>query len=109
MATPKIYAGNYGHTHTITLVDEDDAALDISGATTKQIVFKDPSGNETSVTAEYVTDGTDGKITYTVTSADEIDDEAGVWTKWALVISTSAVYRYASTPESYRVFSPGQE
>jgi hypothetical protein len=62
---PKV--GDYGFEIRMTLVDEDGTAVDISSATTRQILIEDPSGTVTTKTASFVTDGTDGLISWTVT------------------------------------------
>ena len=102
-----IYAGQWGHTHTITVQDEDGVVVDLSTTATKVIVFKDPSGNEEEKTAAFVTDGSDGKLQYEVTDEDTVDDEAGNWLRWAKV--TFADGEYVSTPERYRVWTPGTQ
>ena len=61
---------------TITIQD-DTTVVNISSATTRQIKFKKPSGTVVTKTASFVTDGTDGKLSY-VTIADDLD-EAGKW------------------------------
>ena len=68
-----------GDTQTIqlTLVDENSQAVDISSATKKQIKLCGPSGTVTAYDAEFVTDGTDGKIKYTCSVA--VLSESGRW------------------------------
>jgi hypothetical protein len=75
MSTPKV--GDYGTVFEITLQDQDGAAADVSGATTKQIIFRKPGGTVVTKAADFVTDGTDGKIDYTAASGDL--DTAGDW------------------------------
>ena len=47
-----------------TVLDVDGDALDISGATTKKLIFKKPNGVVVSKDADYVSDGADGKLQY---------------------------------------------
>lgn len=56
---------------------DGETAIDVSGATTKQIKFEDAEGTVTTQTAAFLTDGTDGVITYT-TVADDLS-VAGKW------------------------------
>lgn len=53
-----------------TVLDTDGDALDISGATTKKLVFKKPNGVVITKDAEYVTDGADGKLQYASITGD---------------------------------------
>ena len=78
MTLTNIVNGDYGQVITLTVLDTDtDTAEDISGFTTLQMVFRDPSYNETTVTAAFDSDGTDGKIKYTI--AESLIDEVGWW------------------------------
>lgn len=78
MSLDNIIKDDYGQTIELTFIDVDtNAAADISGySTTKQMIFTAPDGTETTKTATFKTDGTDGIIEYTVESAF-IDDEGG--------------------------------
>jgi len=67
---------------------------DVSSASTKQIILKDPSGNKETKTAQYFTDGTDGIIYYD-TEAGDID-EAGEWYYQGYIVKGSAIFY---TPE----------
>ena len=102
-----IYAGNWGHTHTITVTDEDGDIVDVSGATTKEIVFQRRGGSEITKEATFVTDGTDGQLRYTVESGEEetVDRVAGSWSRWAHVVFADG--EYTSTPERYPVQAAG--
>lgn len=51
-------------------VKEAGSALDLSGATTKQIKIQKPDGTILTKTAAFTTDGTDGQIQYTTISGD---------------------------------------
>lgn len=99
-----IFAGNWGHHHTITVTDEDGAVVDISAATAKQMFFKGPSGTVITKTASFLTDGTDGKIRYTVTDGDTVDAVKGTWKIEGKV--TFGDGSYASTIDDYEVKEP---
>ncbi len=76
MAANEIHFGDIGTVFKVTIKD-DSTVVDISTASTKQIVLKKPSGEKLTKTANFLTDGSDGIITYTTISGDL--DEAGMW------------------------------
>lgn len=61
----------------ITIVDDNGDAVDISGATTKNIKFLKPDETAVTKTADFTTDGSDGKIQYETVDQDLIP--AGLW------------------------------
>ena len=73
----EIHYGDVGTTFILTITDQDGSAVDVSGASTKQIKFEKPSGADVTQTADFTSDGTDGKIEYT-TVADDLN-ETGFW------------------------------
>ena len=91
MSLDNIIVGNYGQAVVLTINDTDtDSAADVSAYTTSQHVeIKDPSGNTATKTASFVSDGSDGQVTYTLVENDI--DEAGLWHVRAKVVSGSAV------------------
>ena len=90
MSWDKIVAGDYGQLCKLTITDPDTgAAADVSGyTTTQEMIFYDPDGNSTAVTAAFDSNGSDGLIKYTL--ADGIIDEGGTWGVRAVVASGSA-------------------
>lgn len=72
-----IHKGDIGTTFILTIMD-GTAVVDISAASTMQIIFKDPSSSVTVHTASHTTDGTDGKMEYQ-TSASSILASTGDW------------------------------
>jgi len=76
-----------GYAITVTINDENESAVDVSGASTLTMRLQDPSGNNTDKTAVNNTDGTDGKIKYVTVSGDL--DEAGRWQVQCNVIDAS--------------------
>lgn len=79
MSLDKIQAGDYGAEIQLTILDIDTgSAADLSSYTTAQeMIFEDPDGVETTKTAAFATDGSDGVVAYTVQDGDI--DQAGVW------------------------------
>src|SRR5262245_11437067 len=75
-----------------TFLDED-GVVDISAASTKDIVLTDPSGNGTTKTLSFVTDGTDGKGKYSVQAGDL--DEFGNWQVQGHLVIAGRTYRTA--------------
>lgn len=61
----------------VTIKDQDDIVVDVSGATTKELIFKKPDDSIVTKTASFYTDGTDGVIQY-VTESNFLDT-AGIW------------------------------
>jgi len=66
----EIHQGDIGTVIEVTIVDNAGDAIDISSATTKQIVFRLPNGTNLTKTAAFSSDGKDGKIRYTTVSGD---------------------------------------
>ena len=99
MSKEEIHLGDIGTVFTITL-KEDDTAVNISTATTKQIIFLDPSQSATAKTAEFTDDGSNGKIYYT-TIANDLD-EAGIWQIQAKVIMPTGTWW--SNTEEFKVY-----
>jgi hypothetical protein len=69
MATEVIQQDGIGTIFRLT-VKEDNSAVDISTATTKQIIFQRPDGEKLTKTATFTNTGTNGKIEYATVSGD---------------------------------------
>ena len=67
-----------------TVLDTLGVALDISGATTKKLVFKKPNGVVITKDADYTTDGSDGKLQYSSTTGDLLP--YGTWSVQAYIV-----------------------
>lgn len=85
----------------LTCRDSDEAIVDISGATELSITFKKPDGTSITRIGSLLTDGTDGKLTYTFAS-DDLDVE-GVWQVQAHVTAAtweahSDIYEFTVDP-----------
>ena len=91
MAANEIHVNDIGTVFEVTLLDEGSSPqiVDLSTATVKELIFKDPAGTSTTQTAAFTTDGTDGKIQYTTLTGDL--DTAGLWYLQAhIVIGTAS-------------------
>jgi len=95
----EIHLNDIGTRFEVTILNEG-AAYDISGASTKQILFKKSNGNTFAKDADFVTDGTDGKIDYF--SVDGDLDLVGVWCIQAKVIIGAGTWK--SDIEEFEVF-----
>ncbi len=76
----EIHVGDIGTSFEATIKDETGAIVSLVGAVTLQMIFTKPPGstpNKVVKTALLVTDGTDGKIKYTVV-ADDLNRK-GTW------------------------------
>jgi hypothetical protein len=74
----EIHTGDIGTRFLFTIQDCDSAsAVDVSSASSIEIVFKKASGTSLVVTGAFLTDGTDGKVYYDTASGDI--DSVGYW------------------------------
>lgn len=75
----EIHVGDTGVALRFTVVDETDTAIDLSGATTKDVLLKPPNGGALKTFAgAFVDDGTDGELEYVTALAADLD-VAGTW------------------------------
>lgn len=94
-----VHLGDIGTVIDLTIKDEG-VVVSLVGATTLQMLLHAPSGVIKTVTAELVTDGTDGRIRY-VTEAADID-EANTWRVQAYVVTPT--WTGHSSKERFTVF-----
>ena len=73
-----------------TIRDQNGSTVDLTGATLKEILFKRVGGPTTSETAGFITDGSDGGITFT--TAQTTFNAAGDWRIQAKVEMNSKLY-----------------
>ncbi len=94
--TQELHVGDSGTTLRVT-VEEDGAAVDVSGATAA-IILKDPSGNTAATAASFTDDGSDGQIEMVTTT--ETLTEAGKWWIQAKITTDNGEW-YSDTEEFY--------
>lgn len=75
----EVHVGDIGTDFDATFLSQCDprTILDISAATTKEMIFKKPDGTKLTKAGTFVTDGSDGILRYTTISGDL--DQAGWW------------------------------
>ena len=83
MASAEVHKSDIGTLFKVT-VQDGTTAVDVSTATTKQLLFKKPDGTVLTKTAGFFTDGTEGIITYSSISGDL--NLIGLWTIQAFII-----------------------
>lgn len=90
-----IHKDDYGWTGKIRVV-QDAVAQNISTYTTRQFIFRKPSGAIATKTATFATDGADGVLQYAVESG--LVDEVGGWqvqariSKSGVVLTSAPIY-----------------
>jgi len=99
MSLSEMHVGDWGTVLTLTIKNQSDAIVDISTATAKSIIFKRPDGSTFTKAAAFVTDGSDGKITYTLADGDL--DQPGFWGYKGEV--TTSAYHYETSAASFDV------
>ena len=72
-----VHVGDIGTELEILFEDQDGAAINISGATTKEIILVTPRGDQLTRAGTFTTNGTDGLLKYTTIKNDII--VAGEW------------------------------
>ena len=95
----EIHLNDIGTVFEVVIVDAG-AAVDISGATTLELIFTPPTKPKKVKVAALVSDGRDGKIEY-VTVANDLD-ETGTWKIQAHVVLSNGAWR--SEIGSFNVF-----
>lgn len=102
MSLDYIQVGQKGLSFRATIKDASGTVVDISTATTKQLIFrKSNASSNTTVTAEFVTDGTDGQMEY-VTSATSFLSVGGIWRVQGYVV-LSAGDEFKTNIHTFRV------
>lgn len=92
-----IHVSDAGTLLTFTVVDEDSVVVDVSSATTKTLTLRKPTGATLSKTLSFLTDGTDGKLTYATTKSGTPAvydiDTAGIWTAQLYLVLATGEWR----------------
>lgn len=91
----EIHVGDVGTVFEVTIQD-DGVAVNISTATTKEIIFRKPDKTKVTKAANFSSNGTDGKIRYTTVANDL--DQAGLWSLQAHIVLPSGDWK-SSTSE----------
>lgn len=86
-----IHEGDIGTVFRGTITDQDAAIVDVSGATTQEMIFEKPDGSFITKTTVFMTNGTDGIIQYTTIAADL--DLFGPWRVQTHVILPSGEWK----------------
>lgn len=80
----KVYINDIGTSFRAT-IKEDDVAVPINDATTKEFVFQPPDGISITKTASFYTDGSDGIIQYLTVDGDM--NVSGLWKLQARIVT----------------------
>lgn len=101
MSAGEIHVGDIGTVFEVTIMD-GATAVNISGATTKELIFQLPDKTtKLTKTAVFKTDGVDGKLKYTTVAGDL--SVAGSWQLQAYIVLTTGGWRSDIGP--FTVFS----
>jgi hypothetical protein len=95
MPAKYIQAGAVGMAITLTVRDQDEAIVDLTTATTAQIILRPPQGFALTKTATVVSPATDGKVRY-VTEAGVLG-APGKWKAQAFVALSGGAEYYSTT------------
>jgi len=87
----EIHKGDIGTIFLLTLRDGGTAVNVASASSTKNIIFKKPSGEVITKGAAFNSDGSDGKIKYTTVLGDL--NEVGYWEMQAEVVITAGTFK----------------
>lgn len=90
MASGEVHQGDIGTTFKVTIKD-GDTIVDISGATTKNIIFSKPDDTTLTVNGSFTTDGTDGVIQYNTVAGDL--NITGLWKIQAYIVTGSGNWK----------------
>ena len=99
MSANEVHIGDIGTIFELTVMD-GASVVDVSTATTKEIVFRKPDGSTATKTAAFTTNGSDGKIRYTTVALDL--SVAGDWAVQAHVVLPTGEWR--SDLSTFRVY-----
>src|SRR5687767_13585106 len=100
MPINEVHLNDFGTIFQFEIKDEDDAVVDVSTATTREIVFKKLTGDILSKTASLVNAGTDGLVKYVIASGDI--DTVGQWRVQGRVILSGK--QFSSDIHTFKVF-----
>ncbi len=103
MSTQFLQEDAIGATIEVTIL-EDGAAVDVSTVTTKQLIFRKPSGTVVTKAAAFSSNGVDGKLKY-VTESGFLDERSGSqnWKVQGAVVFPGSGYRGRSEVVEFAV------
>ena len=90
MSANEVHKDDIGTVFEVALMD-GSSIVNVSAATTKEIIFEKPDGSTLTKTAEFVTSGSDGKIDYTTVAGDL--DTIGRWKIQAYVVLAAGSWK----------------
>ncbi len=85
------HVDDIGTSFIVTILDQDDDVIDISIATTKELIFKKPDATVVTKTASFYTNGTNGQLVYVTEDGDL--DMHGLWSIQAHIVTASVEYK----------------
>ena len=88
--SPEIHVGDVGTNFIVTVYNQDSELVNLATATGLTIRFRKPSGDSFDKTAVLYTNGSDGKLVYTI-EEDDID-MSGRWAYQAIVEFTAGTW-----------------
>jgi hypothetical protein len=100
MPANEIHLDDIGTKFLVTVTD-GSSAVDISSASTKQIIIQKPSGTKLTVATSFDSDGTDGKMSY-ITVTDDLDEAGSYKLQGKVVISDGTFYTDIASFKVYR-------
>ena len=100
MPANEIHVNDIGTQFMLTVKD-GSTAVNISGASTKQITIKKPSGTSITVSTTFDSDGTDGKMYYN-TVADDLDEAGSYKLQGKVAITDGTFYTDITTFKVHR-------
>lgn len=100
MSANEIHLNDIGTKFQVTVKDGDDA-VDISTASAKSLIFKKPSGTKMTKAAAFTSDGSNGKIDYTIL-ADDLDEVGTYQLQGKVIISDGTFFTDIQTFKVHR-------
>lgn len=99
MSLPDIHKNDVGTELVVAFVDEDGDIINISSASTKQILLRKPGSAAVAYPGDFDTDGSDGLLKYVTTKVLGVYDldRAGTWSIQGYVIVGTDEYHTAKS------------
>ena len=100
MTANEIHVNDVGTKFLVTVTD-GSSAVNISSATTKELIIKKPSGTKLTKATSFTSDGTDGKMQHSIAS-DDLDEAGSYKLQGKVVISDGTFYTDIHTFKVHR-------